>query len=89
MGRVPRRQVENRRHLSLCLAVADKAAVAARPERQRERIEKNGFAGAGFAGEDREAGREVEIELIDQHHVADGETREHWARSAQEGMTAW
>ena len=37
------RQVEHRRHLALRLAVAHEAAVAARAERQRQRIEKNRF----------------------------------------------
>ncbi len=68
--------------------MADEPAVAARAERQRQRIEKDRFACAGFAGEDREARGKLEIELIDQHHVADGEAREHGA-SAQEGTTVW
>ncbi len=71
------RQVEDRRHLTLRLAVADKAAVAARAERERQRIEKNRFPRAGLAGEDRQSRREFEVQLIDQHHVANGEARKH------------
>ena len=77
MGCVARRQFENGRHLALSLAVADEAAVAARAKRKRERVEKDRFAGAGLAGDDREAGGKFEIELVDQHHIADGEAREH------------
>ena len=53
------------------------ARAAARAKRKRERVEKDRFARAGLAGEDREAGGEFEIELVDQHHIADGEAREH------------
>ena len=77
MRGVALRQVEGRRHLALRLAVAHEAAVAARAERQRQRIEKNRLSRAGLAGEDRQSRREFEVQLVDQHHVANGEAREH------------
>ena len=77
MGGVSRRQVECRRHLALRLAVAHQTAVAAGAKRQRQRIEKNRFPRAGLPGEDRQPRRELEIQLIDQHHVANGEARKH------------
>ena len=90
MGGVSGRKLEHRGHLALRLAVADEAAVAARAERQRQRVEQDRLARAGLSGEDRQAGREFEIQLIDQNHVADGEAREHGrAGSAQDGTTVW
>ena len=77
MRGVTRRQFKGRRHLALRLAVAHEAPVPARAERQRQSIEKNRFPRAGLAGEDRQSPREFEVQLIDQHHVANGEAREH------------
>ena len=77
MGGVSRRQFERRRHLALRLAVAHEAPVAARAKRQRQRIEKNGFPRAGLAGEDGQPRRKLKVQLIDQHHVANGEARKH------------
>ena len=74
---VPRRQFENRRDLALRLAVAHQAAVSARAERERQRIQKNRLPRAGLAGQDRQTRREFEVQLIDQHHVANGEARKH------------
>ena len=68
------RQVEDGGHLSLRLAMAHEAAVAARADRQRKRVEEDRLAGPGLPGEDRQAGRELEVEPIDQNHVANGET---------------
>ena len=77
MGGVSCRQFERRRHLALRLAVAHEAAVAARAKRQRQRIQKNGFSRPGLAGEDGQPRRELKIQLIDQHHIANGEARKH------------
>ena len=74
MSGVSRRQFERGRHLALRLAVAHQAPVAARAKRQRQRIEKNGFPGPRLAGEDGEPRRKLKVQLIDQHHVANGET---------------
>ena len=80
-------QFEYRGHLALRLAVAHERAVAARAERQRQRIEKNGFSRPGLAGEDRQPRREFEIQLIDQHHIANGEAREHQCSPIRTGTT--
>ena len=51
--------------------------VAARAERQAERIEQDRFAGAGLAGQRARPhpAREVEVEPLDQHEVADRQAR--------------
>ncbi len=74
------RDIEHRGDLALFDAVTDKAGVAAAAERQRERIEEDGFAGSGFAGQHREATGKLDIEPFDQDDVADRKTRQH-ARS--------
>ena len=50
--RVVLRHVEHRDHLPLARAMAHQRRIAARAERQRQRIEQDGFAGTGFAGKD-------------------------------------
>jgi hypothetical protein len=77
MGRMSGREFEHRRHLALGLIMADKSAVAPCAKRQRQRIEQDRFARASLSGENRQPGRKLEIQLIDQNHVADGEAREH------------
>ena len=75
--RMRRRQLEGRGHLSLLGAMAHQGGIAARAERQREGIEQDGLAGAGLAGQHREAGREVDVEPVDQDDVADREPGQH------------
>ncbi len=65
------RHVEDGRHLALCRAVAHQRGVAARAERQRESVEKDGFAGARLAGEDGEAGGKIDVQPLDQDDIAD------------------
>ncbi len=48
---------------------------AARDEQQR--IDDDGFAGAGLAGQRRQAGFEFEFRLIDQHEIAQLKVGEH------------
>ena len=72
-----RLDVERRRHLPLLGAVAHQARVAAAAERERERIEQDRLAGAGLAGQHRQAGRIVDVEPFDQDDVADREAGEH------------
>ena len=71
------RQIEGGGHLALALAVAHQRAVAARAQRQRQRVEQDRFAGAGLAGEDGQAAGELELQLVDQHDVADRKPGEH------------
>ena len=71
------RHVEHRGDLALLRAVAHQAGVAAAAERQREGIEQDGFARAGFAGQHREATGKLDIEPFDQDDVTDRQTRQH------------
>ena len=75
--RVVLRKFESRADLTLRRAVADQAAVAPGAKRQRKRVEKNRFAGAGLAGQNGKASVEFEIKLVDQNDVADGQLNEH------------
>ena len=75
--RVGARQVEGGGHLPFLGTVAHQRNVAAGAERQRKGIEQDGFAGAGLAGQHGQAGRDIEIEPIDQNDVADREAGEH------------
>jgi hypothetical protein len=76
-GRMPLRHVEHRGDLALLDAMPHEAGVAAAAERQRECIEENGFAGAGFAGQHREPTGKLDIEPFDQDDVTDRQTRQH------------
>ncbi len=77
MGGVVGRQIEHRRHLPLLAARAHERGVAAPAERQHEGVEEDGFAGARLAGKSRQPLPEIEIERVDEHDVADGQTDEH------------
>jgi hypothetical protein len=74
---VPRLGFETGDDGRLGCPLAHQSAVAARSQRQPERIEQNRFASPGLAGERRQPGRKGEIEAIDQNDVADGEASEH------------
>ena len=76
-GRMSLGDIEHRRDLALLHAVADQAGVAAAAQRQRKRIEQDGFAGAGFAGQHRKATGKLDIEPFDQDDVTDRQTRQH------------
>ena len=64
------------------LARRDQAGIGARAEREPKRVEQDRFARAGFAGEHAKARLELELELLDQHDIVDGELPQH-ARSAR------
>ena len=59
---------------------AHQPALAARAQRESQRIQENRLAGAGFAGEHVQAGPQFEHHLIDEDDVLDDERRKHWAR---------
>ena len=40
-------------------------------QQQRERVEQDGFPGARLAGQDREAGLELDVERLDDREIAD------------------
>ena len=75
-------QLEDRGHLPLLGAFADQRRLAARAEREREGIEQDRFAGAGLAGQCRQAGAEIDVEPVDQDDVADGKPGEHGRRKS-------
>ena len=74
------RQIENR-HRRALLRTGTYAGSRSRPRtgRQPQRIEQDGFAGAGFAGEHIEPGGERKLHILDQNEVADLERRQHRA----------
>ena len=53
--------------------------VATRAQRQREGIEQDRLARAGFAGEHGKALGKIDVEPVDQDDVADGKSRKHVA----------
>ena len=71
------RHVEYRGDLALLHAMTNQIGVAAAAQRQREGIEQDGFAGAGFAGQHREATGKLDIEPFDQDDVTDRKARQH------------
>jgi hypothetical protein len=75
--RVVLRHVESGRHLPLLGTVAHQRGIATAAERQRKRIEQDGFARAGFAGQHGQSAGEFDIESFDQDDVADRQTRQH------------
>ena len=56
------------------------AGIAAGAEGEAQRIQQDRLPGSGFAGQDRQAALEGEIEPVDQHHVADGKGLKHRGR---------
>ena len=70
-GRMVARHVEDGDDLALRRAVAHQRGVAAGAKRQRQRVEQDGFAGTGFAGQHRKAGQEIDVQLLDQDDIAD------------------
>ncbi len=64
------RHLESRGDLPLFLPVAHKAAIAAAAKRQRETIEKNGFARTRLARQHGKARLETEVEPFDENDIA-------------------
>lgn len=62
--------VENSRHLALCRAMAHQRGIATCTQRQRQRVQQDGFAGAGFTGQNGKARREINVEPFDQDDIA-------------------
>ena len=75
--RMVARHVEHGDDLALCRAVAHQRSVAAGAKRQRQRVEQDGFSGAGFAGQHGKAGQEVDVQLLDQDDIADRQSGKH------------
>ena len=71
--------IEARRHHRLRRAGAHQRAIAARAEREPQRIEQDRFARPRLSGQHAEAAVEIQIERLDQHDIADGKGGQHRA----------
>ena len=71
-----REAVEQRGHARGLGAVADEGRVRARPGREAERVDQEALAGAGLAGEDVQARRQLEAQPVDQGEVDDRQLEE-------------
>ena len=80
-NRMVGRKIERRGHLPMLRAGPHPRGIAARAERQGQRIKQDGFARTGFAGQDGEPLREIKRQRIDQDDVADGEMDQHGRRT--------
>ena len=76
-GGMVRAGVEHGGDLPLLLAMAHKTAIATPAKGQRKSIEQDGFAGAGLASKDTQAGGKTKLKPIDQDNVANQQLREH------------
>ena len=70
-------EVERRADLGALGAHAHDAGIAASAENETERVDEDRLAGPRLAGEHAEAGRKVDLELVDEDEVADGESAQH------------
>ncbi len=67
-------------HGGLGRALAHEPRLRAHAQRQAQAVEQDGLAGAGLAGEHGQALAELQVEALDQHHVADRECGQHGRR---------
>jgi hypothetical protein len=58
-------------------ALPHQPGIAARAQRQPERIEQDRLARTGLAGQHAETFVEIEVERLDQHHVTNGKRGQH------------
>ena len=72
-----RRRVELGADLGARRAFAHHAGVAAAAERELQRVDQDRLAGAGLAGQHREAGAELDLERVDDDEVAEREAVQH------------
>src|SRR5688572_12642137 len=77
------RDLECGRHLSLFLALPHQGGIAASAQRQCKRIKQDRLASAGFAGKHSKPADIIDVELVDQHDVADGEAGQHDSASSK------
>ena len=71
------RHIKYGRDLALLGPIAYQTRIAAPAQRQRERVQQDGFARAGFTGEDSQTFEEIDIEPLDQDDVADRKPGQH------------
>ena len=77
------------RDVGLGRAFAHHAGVAAPAQRQRQRIDQDGLAGACFAREHAEAGGKLQLDGIDNDKIADGQCMEHGFSGWAAGPRGW
>ena len=61
----------------LRFAGADQPGVGPGAKRQAEAVEQDRLSGAGFAGQHAKARLELQLEPVDQHHIADRQLPQH------------
>ena len=83
LQRLERSGLELGADLAFLGALPHDARVAALAEHHRQRVDQDRFAGAGFAGEHREAGRELEIHPVDDHEIANVQRAQHGSKSGE------
>ena len=62
------------------LARADEVAGGAAAEQQADGLDEDGLAGAGLAGQDVEAGVELDLDRVDDREVPDAQEAKHAER---------
>ena len=72
-------QVEDGFNFGARRAGADKRGVGGAAEGEAEGFEEDAFAGAGFARDHGEAGREVQLGLLRQHEIPQAQGAQHVA----------
>ena len=77
--RMVARDIEHGGNLALLDPLPNQGLIPPATKGQRESIEQDRLAGAGFAGEHGKPIGEIDIEPVDQHDVADRESGEHGA----------
>ena len=69
--------IEHRRDAGLFRLAPDQTRLGPLTQGQAEGIQQDRFAGAGFTGQHREAGLKIKAEVVDKHHVANGQAGQH------------
>ncbi len=72
-----RANLENRRDRGLLGAVADGVAGGFIAQQQGQRVDEDGFSGAGFAGQQVEAGSKLHGDVVDDRVVFDPQFQQH------------
>ncbi len=74
----PRRAgFEDRRNCGLVCSVANRVAGSFVAQQQGQRVDEDGFSGAGFAGQQVEAGSELHGDVVDDRVVFDPQFQQH------------
>ena len=65
------------RDIGTSCAFAHHAGVTAPTQGQRQGVDQDRFAGAGFPGKDSKTGRKLKVDGVDDHKIADGKRSQH------------